>query len=90
VRFFLPATAVSLYCLMPLCVVSAAPQGVAQQDTPPKGPPTAAPANAPTSDGFAAEAAARHAKRTGCLKEAKTKKLVGSKKTAYIKDCLAH
>jgi hypothetical protein len=45
-------------------------------------PPTAA------ADSFAAQAAARHAKRTACLKEAKTKKLVGAAKNAYIKDCV--
>jgi hypothetical protein len=35
------------------------------------------------------DAAAKHAKRTACLKEARTKKLVGAQKTAYIKDCTA-
>jgi len=50
----------------------------------------AVPPAAPTADGFAAAAAARHAKRTACLKEAKAKKLVGSQKNAYIQDCLAH
>jgi hypothetical protein len=35
------------------------------------------------------DAAERHAKRTACLKEAKSKKLVGAQKTAYLKDCMA-
>jgi len=35
------------------------------------------------------EAAAKHAKRTACLKTAKAKKLVGAQKTAFIKDCVA-
>jgi hypothetical protein len=35
------------------------------------------------------DAAAKHAKRTACLKEARAKKLVGAQKTAYIKDCTA-
>ncbi len=35
------------------------------------------------------DAAAKHAKRTACLKEARAKKLVGAQKTAYIKDCIA-
>ena len=56
----------------------------------PGAPAAAAPAaTSPTADGFAALAAARHAKRTACQKEARTKKLVGAAKNAYIKDCLA-
>src|ERR1700679_2315619 len=35
------------------------------------------------------DAAARHAKRTACLKEAKAKKLVGAQRAAFIKDCVA-
>jgi len=35
------------------------------------------------------DAAAKHAKRTACLKAAKTKKLVGAEKTSYIKNCVA-
>ncbi len=35
------------------------------------------------------EAAAKHAKRTACLKTAKAKKLVGPQKTAFMKDCVA-
>jgi hypothetical protein len=34
------------------------------------------------------EAAAKHAKRTLCLKQAKAKKLIGEQKTAYIKNCV--
>jgi hypothetical protein len=55
-------------------------------------PPTpAAPAKPPTTAGSNAdnEAAARHAKRTACIKEARAKKLVGAQKTAYIKECSA-
>ncbi len=85
-RFFLPATAVSLCCLMPLSLASAVPPTAAPPTAPTKAPAT----SAPTADGFAAAAAARHAKRTACLKEAKAKKLVGAKKNAYIQDCLAH
>jgi hypothetical protein len=44
-------------------------------------PPSAAP---PSGD-----AAAKHAKRTACLKDAKTKKLVGADKTAFLKSCIA-
>lgn len=87
VRFHLRATAVSLCCLMPLSLTWAVPPTAAPPTAPTKAPATTA---APTADGFAAAAAARHAKRTACLKEAKAKKLVGSSKNAYIQDCLAH
>jgi hypothetical protein len=61
----------------------------------PNPPPRALPAGAPApgaalrNDGSAAEAA-RHAKRTACLKEAKARKLVGANKNSYIKDCLGN
>jgi hypothetical protein len=42
-----------------------------------------------TPEGSASDAAARHAKRTECLKEAKAKKLVGADKSSFIKDCVA-
>ena len=45
-------------------------------------------ANAPPSPADN-EAAARHAKLTACLKEAKEKKLVGPQKAAFIKQCVA-
>jgi hypothetical protein len=85
-RLYLPAVAVSL-CIMPMSVMLAGS---------PASPKPAAPAASPASsssaaanaDAFAAQAAARHAKRTECLKEAKTKKLVGANKDAYIKDCV--
>jgi hypothetical protein len=48
--------------------------------------PPAQPAATPAPDG---DAAAKHARRTACLKEAKTKKLVGARKAAFIKDCTA-
>jgi hypothetical protein len=44
----------------------------------------APPAAAPSGD-----AAAKHAKRTACLKDAKGKKLVGAEKTAFLKTCIA-
>jgi psiF repeat len=56
---------------------------------PPSGPTAATPAppagSTPTAG---SDDAAKHAKRTTCLKEAKTKKLVGAQKTAFIKDCV--
>jgi hypothetical protein len=35
------------------------------------------------------DAAAKHAKRTACLKEAKNRKLVGADKTSFLKNCIA-
>ena len=35
-----------------------------------------------------AEAAARHAKRMACLKQAKTKKLLGTDRNSYVKACV--
>ncbi|MGO9931472.1 MAG: hypothetical protein ACLPV8_06630 [Steroidobacteraceae bacterium] len=53
-------------------------------------PPGTAPSEAAGSAAAGAnDAAAKHAKRTACLKNAKTKKLVGPEKTAYLKDCIA-
>jgi hypothetical protein len=54
-------------------------------DTPPRAdvPAGAATSAPPSSD------AAKHAKRTACLKDAKTKKLVGPEKTSFIKSCIA-
>jgi hypothetical protein len=53
-------------------------------------PPTAAapPAPAPGTGNADNEAAARPAKRTACINQARAKKLVGAKKTAYIKGCI--
>jgi hypothetical protein len=57
---------------------------VASADSP--APATGAPS---TSAPLAADAAAaKHAKRTACLKEAKAKKLVGADKSAFLKDCM--
>jgi hypothetical protein len=86
-RFFIPATV--SFCLLPLGMVPAAPPGALQSAA------TAAPANsapppdAKTPEGAVSDAAVRHAKRTACLKEAKARKLVGTDKNSYIKDCLA-
>jgi hypothetical protein len=35
------------------------------------------------------DAAEKHVKRTACLKDAKSKRLVGAQRTAYVKDCIA-
>jgi hypothetical protein len=57
-------------------------------------PPATAHAPAPTpvpagnTSAADNEAAARHAKRTACITQARVKKLVGAQKTAYIKGCI--
>jgi hypothetical protein len=53
-----------------------------------RSPPVAAtttPAPAPAADN---DAAAKHARRTACLKEAKARKLVGAQKSAFLKECI--
>jgi len=59
---------------------------------PPAGAPASAaatiPASAPGPSNADNEAAARHAKRTACINQARAKKLVGAQKTAYIKGCI--
>ncbi len=48
-------------------------------------PPAAASSAAPVASDAAA---ARHLKRTACLKQARTKKLIGAAKTAFLKNCI--
>jgi psiF repeat len=77
----------------PLSIVAAAvcvallALSVGFADIPPPGDAAAGaaatPAPPPSSD------AAKHAKRTACLKDAKAKKLVGPEKTSFIKSCIA-
>jgi hypothetical protein len=57
-----------------------APQAAATAATPADAAPSPAP--------VAGDAAAKHVKRTACLKEAKTKKLIGAEKTAFLKSCI--
>jgi hypothetical protein len=69
----------------------------AVQPAPSQAPAAAAPATTPTATPTAAgepgqagsEAAEKHAKRTACLKQAKTKKLLGTEKTQFLKTCNA-
>jgi hypothetical protein len=42
----------------------------------------------PASTAAAGDAAAKHAKRTACLKEVKARKLLGAEKTAFLKVCI--
>jgi hypothetical protein len=56
-------------------------------------PDAAAPAAGSTATSTPAaasgDAAAKHAKRTACLKEARVKKLVSAAKTSFVKNCVA-
>jgi hypothetical protein len=82
-RSVLPAIAVFVILLSiaaNLVMGSNGPQASAPASVP------ASPAPVPAADG---DAAAKHAKRTACIKSAKAKKLVGAQKTAFIKDCIA-
>jgi hypothetical protein len=61
----------------------------AQPATAPASAPAAVPAAAaPSPTPVASDAAAKHVKRTACLREAKTKKLIGAEKTAFLKSCI--
>jgi hypothetical protein len=89
--FMRRAFAASALCLsLFLAAPPAAPQAPASSTvTPAAAPPTAAAsAAAPSAAQVANDAAAKHAKRTACLKDAKTRKLVGADKTAFLKECM--
>jgi hypothetical protein len=72
-RLSIAAAAVSC-CLLPMAA------GIAAA-------PAAQPASAPTA-AASGDAAAKHAKRTACLRDAKARKLVGAEKTAFLKNCM--
>jgi hypothetical protein len=74
-RLALSASAICLSLLVS-AVVAAEPQKPAPAAT------------APNAAQVANEAAARHVRRTACLKEARAHKLVGAYKTAFIKNCI--
>ena len=84
-RLSVAAVALAI-CLWPL----AGAQSIVANSSDAAAPvPAAPPAPADASGASADAAAARHAKRTECLKLAKAKKLLGAQKTAFIKDCIA-
>jgi hypothetical protein len=74
-----PAIVASALCLglLSLAALAATPETPA--------PPSAAP---PSAAPVANDDAAKHAKRTACLKDAKTRKLIGAEKTAFLKTCI--
>jgi hypothetical protein len=91
-RTFLPAV---LACLALASVIGgrliAATAGgsPAKIPAPASPPPAAAPRPAPAAgSSIDNDAPARHARRTACLKDAKSKKLVGVQRDAYVKNCV--
>lgn len=46
-------------------------------------------ATVPSQNQPEADPAVRHARRTACLREAKTRRLVGVQKSAFLKECFA-
>ncbi len=94
-RFSAGAIALTI-CLLPPAgeMAGAAPENPTDTPAPAPAPaPVPAPPPASASDeqdaGANSDAAARHARRTACLKSAKAKKLLGADKTAFIKNCVA-
>jgi hypothetical protein len=93
-RFSTVAAAVCL-SLSPMAGgIAATPPAAMPVDVPAAAPGTAAPgatksAPVPPAPAPSGDAAAKHAKRTACLKDAKAKKLVGAEKTAFLKNCIA-
>ena len=73
-----------------LLIALSALAGSWASEPPAAAPPTAAAQPAPAAGTGNAdnEAAARHAKRTACINQARAKKLVGAQKTAFIKGCI--
>jgi psiF repeat len=92
-RTFLPAAlaCLALASLMGgwLIAAAAAPgSSSAKTPAPPPAPLPAAQKAATAPASIDNDAPARHLKRTACLKDAKTKKLVGAQRTAYVKGCM--
>ncbi len=89
-RFLLPAVAL-LLALSALAGWARGWDTSANPATSPNRAPAGAavPAKAGSSPGSSAdnEAAAKHAKRTACINQARSKKLVGAQKTAFIRSC---
>ena len=86
-RKFLPAV---LACLALACVIGGRQIAVAIGPHPAKAPAPAA--QPPTAAGSSIDndAPARHARRRACLKDAKSRKLVGAQRDAYVKNCVGN
>jgi hypothetical protein len=81
------ASAACALCFGLMVIVNPVPSQPAEPTpaapTPVSSAPVTSAPSLPPSD-----AAAKHAKRTACLQEARTKKLVGAEKTAFLKGCI--
>jgi len=93
-RMFLPAvlTCLALASMIGGRLIAATAGGSpAKIPAPASPPPTTAPRPTPAPAAGSSidnDAPARHARRTACLKDAKSKKLVGAQRDAYVKDCV--
>ena len=88
-RFSTVAAALCLGLLPIAGGIAVVPRGQSM-DVPASPGAVAPPATAPAAPApLSGDAAAKHAKRTACLKSAKEKKLVGADKTAFLKTCIA-
>jgi hypothetical protein len=79
-----PAFAASALCLslLLLAALPATPQTPVAASTVTASTPT------PSAAQVANDAATKHAVRTACLKDVKTRKLIGADKTTFLKGCM--
>lgn len=88
-RIFSTLSTALCLCLVVAASSAAAPPAEAA-DAPAAGASASKSSSMTPAAAAAGDAAAkRHAKRTACLKDAKSKKLVGADKTSYLKNCMA-
>jgi hypothetical protein len=85
------STVAAAVCLSLLAALSSATAVPTETVGVPAGASAASKPSAMTPAAAAAgdAAAKKHAKRTACLKDAKSKKLLGADKTAFLKSCIA-
>lgn len=83
------SVAVAVCFCLPVAGASGAPPALRADVPGSAAPGAAAPTSPPAAAPSPGDAAAKHAKRTACLKDAKAKKLVGAEKTAFLRNCIA-
>lgn len=88
-RFLIPTITVSffLWTFALACADSSRSTESPKNADPPRS--IAAPTTVQTPPAAAGDAAARHVRRTDCLKNAKTKQLVGEQRAVFVRDCVA-
>ncbi|HEY3852509.1 MAG TPA: hypothetical protein VGL87_16170 [Steroidobacteraceae bacterium] len=91
-RTFLPAAlaCLALASVMGGWLIAATAGGSPAKVPAPASPPPTAPPHPASAAGSSIDndAPARHARRTACLKDAKSKKLVGAKRDDYVRNCV--